>query len=93
MEVQICHQDGRGLLRGVLIRCTELHFAIDRVRLDHDDRLIQRAHLKRTGVARDPLRKDEMLLDKLAAQLTEIRRLPDLVRSFFRAPSAAYVAD
>jgi len=51
------------------------------------------SYIKRTGVARNPLRKGEKLLDKVEAQLAEIRRLPDLVRSFFRAPSVAYIAD
>ena len=45
------------------------------------------SHMKRTGVARTPLRKGENLLDKVEAQLAEIRRLPALVRSFFKAPS------
>ncbi len=35
-EIQIAYEDGRGLLRSILIRCTELRFAIDRVRLDHE---------------------------------------------------------
>ncbi len=39
-----------------------------------------------------PLRKGEKLLDKVEAQLAEICRLPDLVRSFFRAPSVDYIA-
>ena len=50
------------------------------------------SYIKRTGVARNPLRKGEKLLDKVEAQLAEIRRLPNLVRSFFRAPSVAYIA-
>ena len=51
------------------------------------------SHMKRTGVARNPLRKGEKLLDKIEAQLAEIRAAPDLIRSFFRAPSVAYIAD
>ena len=51
------------------------------------------SHMKRTGVVGNPLRKGEKLLDKVEAQLAEIRRLPDLVRSFFRAPSVAYITD
>jgi hypothetical protein len=49
--------------------------------------------MKRTGVARAPLRKGEKLADKIDAQLAEIRRLPELVRSLFKAPSVAYVTD
>jgi putative Mg2+ transporter-C (MgtC) family protein len=40
-EIQVSYEDGRGLLRTILIRCTELRFAIDRVRLDQDGRLIE----------------------------------------------------
>jgi putative Mg2+ transporter-C (MgtC) family protein len=32
-EIQVSYQDGRGLLRTILIRCTELRFSIDRVGL------------------------------------------------------------
>ncbi len=51
------------------------------------------SHMKRTGVARAPLRKGKKLADKIDAQLAEIRRLPELVRSFFKAPSVAYITD
>ena len=51
------------------------------------------SHMKRTGVARTPLRKGERLIDKVEAQLAQIRRLPHLVRSFFKAPSVAYITD
>jgi hypothetical protein len=33
------------------------------------------------------------LADKIEAQLAEIRRLPELVRSFFKAPFVAYITD
>jgi hypothetical protein len=48
---------------------------------------------KRTGVARDPLRAGEKLADRVHAQLAEIAARPDLVRSFFRHPSVAYISD
>lgn len=51
------------------------------------------SHVKRTGVARAPLRKGERLLDKIDAQLNRIKKAPRLVRSFFRAPSVAYITD
>src|ERR1700734_3078796 len=35
-EIYISYEDGIGLLRTILIRCTELRFAIDRVRLDQN---------------------------------------------------------
>ena len=51
------------------------------------------SHVKRTGVARAPLRKGERLLDKIEAQLAEIKKAPGLVRSFLMAPSVAYITD
>jgi transposase len=51
------------------------------------------SHMKRTGVARTPLRKGEKLRDKIDAQLVSIRQTPQLVRSFFKAPSVAYITD
>jgi len=51
------------------------------------------SHVKRTGVARTPLRKGESLKDKIEAQLARIKNTPKLVRSFFRAPSVSYITD
>jgi transposase len=49
------------------------------------------SHLKRSGVARTPLRKGEQLRDKIEAQLALIKKAPRLVRSFFKAPTIAYI--
>jgi transposase len=51
------------------------------------------SHVKRTGVARRPLRKGEKLQEKVIEQLAEIQDQPALVRSFFHAPSVAYIHD
>ena len=51
------------------------------------------SHMKRTGVARAPLRKGETLKEKIEAQLATIKTLPQLVRSFFAAPSVSYITD
>lgn len=51
------------------------------------------SHVKRTGVARRPLRKGEKLNEKITEQLAEIQDQPELVRSFFDAPSVAYIRD
>ena len=51
------------------------------------------SHMKRTGVARAPLRRGEKLRDKIEAQLAAIKRMPGLVRSFFHAPTVAYITD
>lgn len=51
------------------------------------------SHLKRTGVARTPLRKGEKLRDKIEAQLDALKKAPRLIRSFFKAPTVAYITD
>jgi transposase len=51
------------------------------------------SHVKRTGVARTPLRKGEKLREKIDAQLAAIKKIPSLVRSFFMAPDVAYITD
>lgn len=51
------------------------------------------SHVKRTGVARAPLRKGEKLRDKIETQLAAIKNAPSLVRSFFRHPTVAYITD
>jgi transposase len=51
------------------------------------------SHVKRTGTARNPLQKGEQLQDRIEAELLALQRDRPLVRSFFRAPSVAYIAD
>lgn len=51
------------------------------------------SHVKRTGTARRPLQHGEKLRDKIEEQLAGLQKMPDLVRSFFRAPSVAYIGD
>ena len=51
------------------------------------------SHAKRTGVARNPLRKGEKLKDRVDAQLPSMAEDPALVRSFFAHPSIAYISD
>jgi len=51
------------------------------------------SHVKRTGVARTPLRKGERLREKIEAQLARIKDAPHLIRSFFKAPTVAYITD
>ena len=51
------------------------------------------SHVKRTGTARRPLQKGEKLRDKIEQQLEKLRQMPSLVRSFFQAPSVAYISD
>jgi transposase len=51
------------------------------------------SHVKRTGVARAPLRRGEKLQEKIEAQLRAIKRMPQLIRSFFKAPNVAYITD
>lgn len=51
------------------------------------------SHVKRTGTARRPLQKGEKLREKVEEQLAALQKLPLLVRSFFNAPSVAYIGD
>jgi len=51
------------------------------------------SHVKRTGAARRPLQKGENLRDRIEEQLAMLKSTPELVRSFFKAPSVAYIAD
>ena len=51
------------------------------------------SHVKRTGVARTPLRRRETLHEKVEAQLSLMKRMPQLIRSFFKAPSVADIID
>ena len=51
------------------------------------------SHTKPTGVARNPLHKGEKLEEKISQQLQALTKNPDLVRSFFGHPSAAYISD
>ena len=50
-------------------------------------------HLKRQGVSKTPLRRDESLRRRVQADLAAIHARPALVRSFFHAPSVAYTRD
>ena len=50
-------------------------------------------HLKRQGVSKTPLRRDESLRSRVQADLAAIKSRPALVRSFFHAPSVAYTTD
>ena len=51
------------------------------------------SHVKRTGPARRPLLKGEKLRERIEEQLAKLQKLPRLVRSFFHAPSVAYIGD
>lgn len=51
------------------------------------------SHVKRTGVARRPLRTGEKLKDKIESQLHMLSKTPRLIRSFFLAPCVAYIGD
>lgn len=50
-------------------------------------------HLKRQGVSKKPLLKNESLRQRVHADLSDIQSSPGLVRSFFKAPTVAYTAD
>lgn len=50
-------------------------------------------YLKKEGVSKKPLKKDESLKNRVEDDLSAIQSRPDLVRSFFYAPSVAYIWD
>ncbi len=50
-------------------------------------------HLKRQGVSKTPLQRDECLRSRVESDLAAIQSRPALVRSFFHAPSVAYTRD
>jgi hypothetical protein len=50
-------------------------------------------HVKRTGVARRPLRKGEKLRQQIEKQLQMLQKMPSLVRSFSQTPSVAYIGN
>ena len=50
-------------------------------------------HLKRQGVSKTPLRRDESLRSRVQSDLAHIQSRPALIRSFFHAPSVAYTRD
>ncbi len=63
-----------------------LHFLPDYAPELNPDELVW-SHLKRTGVARAPLRQGDQLQDRIEAQLATLKCM---VRSFFQAPSVAH---
>jgi len=50
-------------------------------------------HLRQHGVTKTPLRKNESLRNRVEHDLSTIKRSPQLVRSFFYAPSVSYTMD
>jgi transposase len=51
------------------------------------------SHMKRTGTAKRPLASNEVLQERIEADLIRIQNDRALVRSFFKAPDVAYIAD
>jgi transposase len=51
------------------------------------------SHMKSTGTAKKPLRRGDQLQPRIDTDLRAIQRDAKLVRSFFRAPHVAYIAD
>lgn len=51
------------------------------------------SYVKRTGTAKRPLASNELLQDRVEADLINLQNNPGLVRSFFKAPDVAYITD
>jgi transposase len=75
-------------LRGAL----ELHFLPGYAPELNPDEFVWN-HLKKQGVSKKPLRRDESLRSRVQSDLATIKSRPALVRSFFHAPSVAYTRD
>lgn len=69
-----------------------LHFQPSYTPDQNPDKLVWN-YTKHTGVARSPLRSGEKLADSVHATLADITTRPDLVRSFFKHPTVAYITD
>ena len=78
-----------GIFRG---RRLELHFPPSYAPELNPDEFVWN-HLKRQGVSKTPLRRDESLRSRVQSDLAHIQSRPPLVRSFFHAPSVAYTRD
>lgn len=70
----------------------ELHFLPGYAPELNPDELVWN-YMKRTGTARRPLGPGQSLQDSIEADMLAIKANLSLVRSFFRAPSVAYIAD
>jgi len=51
------------------------------------------SHMKRTGTAKRPLASNEILQERIEADLIRIQNDRALVRSFFKAPDVAYISE
>lgn len=51
------------------------------------------SHVKRTGVSRTPLRKGEKMSEKIELQLAALKKMPRLIRAFFKTPNVAYITN
>src|SRR6516162_1921137 len=51
------------------------------------------SYVKRTGTAKRPLASDELLQDRIEADLINLQNNRGLIRSFFKAPDVSYITD
>jgi transposase len=70
----------------------ELHFLPGYAPELNPDELVWN-YVKRTGTAKCPLASGESLQDRIEVDLQAVQKNPGLVRSFFKAPSVAYITD
>ena len=70
----------------------ELHFLPGYAPELNPDELVWN-YVKRTGTAKSPLASGESLQDRIEADLQAVQKNHRLVRSFFKAPSVAYITD
>lgn len=70
----------------------ELHFLPGYAPELNPDELVWN-YVKRTGTAKKPLGSGESLQDRIEVDLQAVQNDPALVKSFFRAPTVAYITD
>ena len=70
----------------------ELHFLPGYAPELNPDELVWN-YVKRTDTAKRPLRSGESLQDRIEADLQAVQNDRALIKSFFRAPSVAYIID
>ena len=81
-------RDGVGCLKGGLAE----HRLLGAAREKRPEMMGWRA-MRSAEVSRAPLWGEDKLQAKIEAQLSAIKRMPQLIRSFFKAPSVAYITD
>src|SRR5215471_9598756 len=83
-RARLCRRDGR---KTEIVLPTRLYAP----ELNPDD--LVWSYVKRTGTAKRPLASDELLQDRIEADLINLQNNRGLIRSFFKAPDVSCITD